>query len=340
MGEHMSPERILETGFGFWPAKVLLTAVELGVFTELDEGPKTAAELREALDLHSRSVRDFLDALVALGFLHRDGEAYANTAEAGQFLVRGSPAYIGGLLEMANARLYPFWGDLTEGLRTGEPQNELKRGGEDFFARLYEDPERLRDFVRAMTGLSYGAHRAIAEKFPWTEYGTLADIGTAEGGLPAEVAKSHPHVTGLGCDLPPVEPHFRGHLKRQGVLDRFAFHPLDFWQEELPAADVLAFGHILHDWSTAGKLELLAKAHRALHDGGAILVYESVIDNERQRNHFGLLMSLNMLIETREGFDYTGAECEAWMRQVGFRGTRTEHLAGPDSMVVGFKNRA
>ena len=237
---------------------------------------------------------------------------------------------------MANARLYPFWGSLTEALRTGHPQNEAKVG-ENFFTALYQDPDRLEQFLHAMTGISMGDAHAIAEKFPWDRYQTVIDIGTAEGCVPVQVALRHPHLTGGGFDLPPVAPIFDEYVASFGLADRLRFHPGDFFADPLPTADVLVMGHLLHDWSLDEKLMLLRKAYEALPDGGALIVYESIIDDDRRANTFGLLMSLNMLIETQDGFDYTGADCQSWMADVGFQDTYVEPLAGPDSMVVGIK---
>jgi O-methyltransferase/methyltransferase family protein len=334
----VTPERVMQLGLGFWGSKTVLSAVELGLFTELAEGPLDGEQLRTRLGLHGRGANDFFDALVSLGLLERDGEGlYANAPDADLFLDRAKPSYIGGMLEMANARLYGFWGSLTEALRTGEPQNEAKHGGEDVFAVLYSDPGRLRGFLRAMTGISLGAAKAIAAKFPWERYRSFADIGTAEGGLPVELALAHEHLTGCGFDLPQVEPFFAEYVNSRGLSDRLRFRAGDFFVDPLPQADVITMGHILHDWPLETKKELLAKAYAVLPVGGAVLVFDAVIDDERRSNTFGLLMSLNMLIETAGGFDYTGADCQEWMREVGFGSTYVEHLAGPDSMVVGIK---
>jgi SAM-dependent methyltransferase len=238
---------------------------------------------------------------------------------------------------MANARLYGFWGSLTEALRTGELQNEAKGGGEDLFEALYREPARLRGFLKAMTGISTGAALAIAEKFPWDRYQTLCDVGAAEGAVPVHVAMRHSHMSGVGFDLPAVGPIFDDFVASFGLQDRVRFAAGDFFADPLPKADVLVMGHILHDWGMDDKLKLLRKAHDALPDGGSLIVYEAIIDDERQENAFGLLMSLNMLIETREGFDYTGADCCGWMADVGFRESYVQHLVGPDSMVVATK---
>jgi trans-aconitate methyltransferase len=326
-----TPEHILQLGLGFWASKTLLSAVELGVFTQLAAEPLDADELTKRLGLHGRGARDFLDALVALGVLERSAGLYANTPASGAFLDRGKPSYLGGLLEMANARLYGFWGSLTEALQTGQPQNEVRTGG-DFFEALYADPERLRQFLRAMSGLSAGAAHAVAAQFPFDRYQTVADIGCAEGGFLAALAQRHPHLELIGFDLPPTEGPFAEHLGERAV-----FQAGDFFADPLPNADVLVLGHILHDWNLDEKLTLLRKAYEAVPDQGAVIVYEAIIDDDRRENAFGLLMSLNMLIETPGGFDYTGADCQAWMRDVGFADTYVEHLVGPDSMVVGIK---
>lgn len=331
-----TPERLLQIGMGFWASKALLSAVELGVFTQLANGPSEADDLAQALGLHPRAALDFLDTLVALGVLTREDGRYANAVDADLFLDRNKPSYVGGLLEMANARLYPFWGSLTEALRTGLPQNEAKHGGNPFDA-LYSDPARLRGFLHAMSGVSLGAAQAIARQFPWSEYRTFIDIGAAQGALPVQVARAHPHLTGGGFDLPVVGPIFDDYIAANALQDRLRFYPGDFFKDPCPSADVLVMGHILHDWDLPQKLELLRKCHAALPPGGCLIVYDAIIDDERRHNAFGLLMSLNMLIETPGGFDYTGAQCCAWMKEAGFATARVEPLVGADSMVIATK---
>ncbi len=333
---HLSPAKIMELGMAFWGSKTLLSAVELGLFTALADGPLDASQLTRRLQLHPRSARDFFDALVALGMLKRTGTRYANTAETGRFLDRNKPSYMGGMLEMSNARLYRFWGSLTEGLRTGKPQNEVKTG-EDFFGTLYANPQRLEGFLKAMTGLSIGSAQVIARKFPWKKYRTFIDVGCAQGGVAVEIASAHKHLTGGGMDLPVVQPIFEEYAERKGVGRRLQFYAGDFFKDPIPKTDVIVMGHILHDWNLDEKLMLLRKAYDALPANGALIVHEALIDDARKKNAFGLLMSLNMLIETHGGFDFTGADCRKWMKDVGFRRTTVERLAGPDGMVVGFK---
>lgn len=332
----VTPAKILQLGTGFWGSKTLLSAVELGLFTELAKGSLDAATLTERLHLHPRSARDFFDALVALGMLNRTGARYGNTPETARFLDRNKPSYVGGILEMCNARLYPFWGTLTEGLRTGKPQNEVKNGG-DFFGTLYADPEKLAGFLKAMTGISIGSAQVLAKKFPWKKYKTFVDVGCAQGGVAVEIALAHKHLNGGGMDLPAVQPVFESYAQARGVGKRLRFHPGNFFKDPLPVCDVIVMGHILHDWNLDEKMLLLRKSYEALTRGGALIVHEALIDDERKKNAFGLLMSLNMLIETHGGFDFTGADCRQWMKEAGFKRTQVTPLAGPDGMVVGFK---
>lgn len=330
------PDRILKTGLAFWESKALLSAVEMELFTELARHPEDLETLQGRMGLNPRGARDFLDALVALGFLERESGVYRNSSEADFYLDKVKPSYIGGILEMANHRLFRFWGGLTEALRTGESQNESK-GGHDPFKAIYADPAKLREFLSAMSGVSRGANMAIAQKFHWTDYQSCADIGTAQGDLVTQVTLAHSHLQGLGFDLPEVAPVFEQYIESYGLTDRVRFSGGSFFENDLPQADVLMFGHILHDWDLPTKRMLLQKAHAALPEGGAVIVYDAIIDDDRSQNAFGLLMSLNMLIETPGGFDYTGADCIGWMEEAGFKNCRVEHLVGPDSMVIGFK---
>jgi hypothetical protein len=332
-----APDPILQIGLGFWASKTLLSAIELELFTELAKHPLPLAELHSRLGLHSRSARDFFDALVSMGFLERENGTYRNAPLADLYLDKHKPTYIGGVLEMCNQRLYPFWSHLTEALRTGRPQNEAREGGMPVFEALYADPARLKQFLRAMTGISRGANHAIARLFPWAKYRTFADIGTAQGDLAVQIAVNNPHLEGIGFDLPEVAPIFEEYAAENGASNRLRFEPGDFSKDPLPKVDVLTMGHVLHDWGLETKQMLIGKAFEALPKGGALIVYEAIIDDERRKNTFGLLMSLNMLIETSDGFDYTGADCCGWMKEAGFRETRVEHLVGPDSMVIGIK---
>lgn len=341
MSEQVDPSHIMQVGMGFWASKTLLSAVELELFTRLGSEAMTGPQIADALGLHARAVPDFPDALVALDLLDREGEGsdalYRNTPATAVFLDKASPAYIGGILEMSNARLYGFWGDLTEALQTGKPQNEIKHTGKPMFDELYSDPDRLEQFMNAMSGISMGPFHALAEKFDFSSYNTLCDVGGATGQLSITVANRHPHMSCATHDLGIVEPIAKRTIEGAGLSDRVRTEVGDFFTDPLPKADVVTMGMILHDWDLDGKMHLIKAAYDALPDGGAFIAIENLIDDGRRENAFGLLMSLNMLIEFGDAFDFTGADFGGWCREVGFREIDVLPLAGPASAAIAYK---
>lgn len=335
------PSAILQTAFSFWSAKVLLTAVEFGLFTQLGDRRLTGAELGAELKLHPRAIADFLDALVAMKFLGREGDGpeakYFNTPEGALFLDGKSPRYIGGILVMLNARLFKFWHDLPEALRTGRPQNEVKHGQKGIFEELYSDLPKLEQFMGAMTGLSRLNFEAFAEKFDFSRYQTLCDVGGATGLLSIEAARRHSHLQCVSFDLPPVEPIARKHIAAAGLEHRIRTAAGDFFKDPLPRAEVITMGMILHDWNLEKKMHLIRAAYDALPPGGAFVAIEALIDDARRENLQGLLMSLNMLIEFGDAFDYSGADFRKWCGEAGFKRFEVIHLAGPSSAAVAYK---
>lgn len=331
-----SPNRILEIGCGFRASKVLLSAIELGVFTLLSERSLDAAALMRQTGLHERGVRDFFDSLVALGFLRRsENGLYSNTPEAQFYLDRGKPTYIGALFEQYSKIGYGLWSSLTQALQTGLPQ--LGVATESHFANTYADPARLRTFVKSMTALSLRVAKLITVQFPWRDYQTFIDIGTAEGCLPVEVAIAHPHLHGGGFDLPQLRGSFEAYIRERGLSDRLHFHSGNFFETALPAADVVVLGNVLHLWDLDTKRVLLSKAYDAVNEGGALIIYETLIPEDRRSSAVGMLASLNMLLWTTGGFDFSGNDCADWMRGAGFRKIRIESLAAEQSMIIGEK---
>jgi hypothetical protein len=341
MTDDLDPGQIIELGMGFMRSKTLLSAVELGLFTVLADDAMTGAELCESLGLAPRANPDFFDGLLSMGLLHRDGDGaearYRNTPQTRLFLDRTEPTYVGGILEMANARLYGFWADLTEGLRTGQPQNEMKTTGESMFGALYADPARLEQFINGMTGASVGNFMALAEKFDFSPYRTMYDVGGSAAILSIMVANRHQHMTCVSADLPEVSAIAAKSIAGYGLSDRVQTADLDFFNEAFPAADVITMGMILHDWDLPTKKMLIAKAYDALPPGGAFIAIESLIDDERRQNTQGLMMSLNMLIEFGVAFDYTGADFAQWCTEAGFQRTEVIPLAGPSSAAIAYK---
>jgi len=339
-----TPQHIMQIGLGFWASKTLLAAVNFQLFTILAEKEKlSASQIKSILDLKctDRNVYDFLDTLTAFGFLQREGilenAVYSNGTDTNVFLDKKKPGYIGGILEMANNRLYGFWADLETGLRTGLPQNESKHGANDMFEKLYESPERLKEFVHAMGGIQMGNFMAFAQKFNFSNYKTLVDAGGAGAMLSIMVAKHQPHMQCANFDLPPVAAIAQQNIDHFGLSERVKTVNGDFFKDALPNADVVVMGNILHDWDEAQKIMLMTKAYEALSSGGAFVAIENVIDEQRKENAFGLMMSLNMLIETGKGFDYTFSDFNKWAMATGFKRTEIIPLTGPSSAAVAYK---
>jgi hypothetical protein len=337
----LDPSHIMQVGMGFWPSKTVLSAVELELFTHLGSDEMTGDEIGEKLGLHPRGIYDFLDTLVALRFLERDGDGsdgrYRNTADSAAFLDKTSPTYIGGILEMSNARLYRFWADLTEALKTGEPQNEIKQTGKPMFDELYSDPARLEQFMQAMAGVSLGNFHALAQKFDFSKYKTVCDVGGATGQLSMILATHHPHLQCLSYDLPVVVPIAEKAIAAAGLSDRVTAVSGDFFADPLPQADVITMGLILHDWNLDRKMQLIRAAYEALPEGGAFIIIENLIDDARRENAFGLMMSLNMLIEFGDAFDFTGSDFAGWCREAGFKDVEILPLTGPGSAGIAYK---
>ena len=336
----LDPSKILQIGTGFMASKTLLTAVNLQLFTMLSKGGLTGQAIKANLGLHQRSIYDFLDALVAMGLLTRTGlketAIYNNAKDSDLFLDKAKPSYVGGILEMANNRLYPFWNDLEEGLKTGLAQNESKNG-KPVFEEVYADPAKLREFVGGMAGIQMGNFIAFSHQFDFLNYKTLCDIGGAGGFLSAHVALNNNHMECISFDLPPVHPIAMENVQNMGVADRVTVHSGDFFVDDFPEVDVITMGNILHDWGTADKKTLIQKAYNALPKGGALVVIENIIDDDRKKNVFGLLMSLNMLIETPEGYDFSAADFNTLAKEAGFTKMDLLPLTGPSSAAIAIK---
>ena len=338
VSERPSPGPLLQIGLGFFASKTLLSAVELDVFTTLGSTALDADTLRHRLGLHPRAMHDFLDALVALQILDRTGDGpdatYRNTPASAAFLDRRQPTYIGGLLEMANERLYPYWADLTEALRTGTPQNEFKHTGRSLWDALAADQPRLATFMRATAGISLGDFHALAANFDFDRHHHVLDVGGGGGDLSIVLASQHPHLRCTTLDTSSVTAIATRAVTDAGLEDRVAAVAGDMFDGSLPPADVITMCNVLHGWSREGKQHLIRSAYDALPDGGALVIVENLIDDERRHHAFGLLMSLNMLIETEAGFDTTASELRSWTEAVGFAYLDVHALPGASAAIA------
>ena len=342
--EPLNPSKIMQVGMGFWASKVMLAAVKFKLFTLLAGTQKNGREIKETLQLGTtdRHVYDWLDTLVSLGFLKRQGlldtAIYSNATDTEFFLDEKKPSFMGGILLMANNRLYQHWNNLEEGLLTGEAQNESKNDHNmHFFEDLYKKPEKLQEFMDAMSGIQGGNFMTLVKKFDFSKYKTLTDVGGADGFLSAMITLHHPNIQCTTYDLPPVAPVAETKLKRMNVSGKVKIASGDFMKDDIPPAEIITMGNILHGLNEESKLMLFKKVYDALPENGAFMAIENIIDNNRNTNTFGLLMSLNMLIENGDAFDYTQHDFENWAKQTGFKRIEIIPLAGPTSAAVAYK---
>ncbi|HYC29048.1 MAG TPA: methyltransferase, partial [Chitinophagaceae bacterium] len=210
-------------------------------------------------------------------------------------------------------------------------------GNMDFFTKLYQDPHALQQFMDAMSGIQTGNFMALVNKFNFSRYDTLLDIGGADGWLSIQVCMHHRDIRCISFDLPPVEPVAKKKIAGFDLSHRIQTAGGDFFKDPFPRADVITMGNILHGMAEDGKQELVQKVYDTLPEGGAFIAIENVIDNERKQNTFGLLMSLNMLIENGDAFDYTMNDFERWANKAGFKRTELIPLAGATSAAVAYK---
>ncbi|GAA2381196.1 methyltransferase [Nonomuraea africana] len=312
---------IVRTATGFFQAQALFVGIELGLFARVSREPADAATLQQEFGLHPSLVHDYLDALVAMDLLARDGSQYRATPMTSTYLDPTKPEYIGGFLAFNQRRLYPAWGTLGTFLRSGENLAQKFSAEGDFTSELYADPRRARAFTEAMDGYAVLLARPLAEKFRWDEVKSFADLGGCRGLLTARIAAAHPHLRGVTFDLPPLEPLFDELIDSVGgdtdLRDRVSYQAGSFFTDALPDTQVYIFGHVLHDWVDERRRELVRRAFEQLPPGGTLLVYDSMIDDERRDAVFNLLMSLNMAMISGSS-EYTVSQGIGWLEEAGF----------------------
>lgn len=338
----LSPGVILQTGMAFCGAQVLLSAVEIGLFTALSAGPATEPELRERLGLHPRGSALFLAVLAEQGMLERDGDRYRNSAAAAHYLVRGKPSYMGAFLRRIQNVAYPAWGSFTAMLKTGSPQaatySEDIDTGDGVLRSLYERPDEFTDMMAMTESLSAPVIPALAKAFDWGRYQSLTEVGGARGNVTANLVKAHPHLRAVVFDMPEVEPAFDDHMARLGMQGQVSFRGGDFFADKLPEADVLLIGHTLVDHGPEQRRKLLANTLASVRPGGVLLVYDPMIA-PGPAYVANLLTSLNLQVLTPGGSSYAVDDCRSWLSQAGYARTEYRPLDGTsnDSLVIGYR---
>nr|CAM34375.1 putative O-methyltransferase [Streptomyces tendae] len=332
-GAAITAEPLLQMAADFYKWRTVLFAVELDLFTALADSPATEPEIRERFSLGERGTRDFLDALVSVGLLVREDGVYRAAPLAAGYLDSRRSAFLGRFLGQADAR----WGRVAQGLRSGEPQNGAG-GGAGMFTRQHRDQQAWRAYYGGMDALNGPSGAALVGAFDWSRVKRVTDVGGARGNVLAHLVRAHPHLQATVFDLPPVEAVFSEHMRELGLTGRIAFCPGNFFEDPLPESDVVVFGHVLHDWDVSQRRVLARKAYEAVAPGGCALVYDTMIDEERRERTNSLLVSINMMLCTPGGGEYTPSEGGRWFAEAGFAHVEHRHLHGDDTLLIARKS--
>ncbi|MGI5519953.1 methyltransferase [Micromonospora sp. CA-259024] len=329
------PFDVMHVGWSFLRSRLLATAMELGVFTTLGDRALPSGQLRAELGLHPRAAQDFLDALAALGLLLRCGDQYRNSPAAARYLIPGTETFVGGFLRMTTELADSDRDTLSNLLRTGHARGQ-NTAGEVPFTRIFHDPGRLRQFLAAMDSFSSAVATELIRVFDFGRYATFSDIGGARGNLAAHVAAAYPGLTGTVLDKPGIRPFFDELVSGRGLTDRLNYVGGDFFVDDLPRADVLVLGGVLHDWPVDRRRLLLRRAFAAVHDGGAVIVYDTMLDDQRARAE-NLILSLIMMVQSAEATGFSPAEAESWLTEAGFTVEQTFALPASSTAVIARK---
>ena len=304
---------ILSLNSAYTGAKILHSAVEVGLFEFLADGGSTLDGIVDGLELHRGTALDFLDALAGLGLLTREDGAYRNSAAAEEFLVPSRPLYLGGSVLSHSEVHYGAWAGLTSALRDGRANSGVVAAG---FTLAYDEPERLRKFLEHMDSFNRFVADGLDTCVDWKDHGTFLDLGGARGNIAAHLVRTHRHLRGTVFDLAPVEAHFDEHMAAMGTADRVGFHSGDFFTDPIPRADVVIIGHTLHDWGEEQRRRIVERAAEAVSPGGALVVYDAMIDDDRA-DPDALLQSLRCRMVREGGSEYTVEQCRSWVESAG-----------------------
>jgi acetylserotonin N-methyltransferase len=309
---------VLEYIHAFRRSKTMFVATSLGVFDELAPGPRTADQIASRLSLNLDAADRLLNACVSLGLLQKQGSSFSNTATAQAYLVSASPDSLAGYIVYSEHSLYPLWGHLHDAIREGTNRWEQTFGSRTaLFDHFFRDEAAKRSFLTGMHGLGQLTSKAVVRVFDLARFRHLVDLGGATGHLAVAACEAYAPLRATVLDLPAVGDLARECIARSAVADRAAFQPGDFFTNDLPTADLYAIGRILHDWNPDRCIRLLTRIHLALPSEGALLIAETLLDDDHTGPRHALMQSLNMLVCT-EGRERSCSEYREMCVAAGF----------------------
>ena len=334
---HADPAIVLDLLEAFRRSKTMFAAHALGVFDALAAKPQSAVELAAALKADAGALERLLDACVGLQLLAHSPAGYANTPTATTYLTSSSPDRLSGYVSYSNAVMWKLWAHLEDGVREGSHRWQQAYGWDGpIFGNLFRTPEARREFLLGMHGYGRISSPHVVAAFDLSGFRTLCDLGGATGHLAMAACERYPQMRGIVFDLPEVVPMAAEMIAASPVADRVSTASGDFFTDELPPADLYALGRILHDWTEAKSLKLLAKIYAALPPGGALLIAEKMLTDDRSGGHWARMQNLNMLLVT-EGQERTLAQYAELLARVGFRDVAGVRTASPGDAVLARK---
>eukprot|EP00178_Gracilaria_changii_P024022 TRINITY_DN72502_c0_g1_i1.p1 TRINITY_DN72502_c0_g1~~TRINITY_DN72502_c0_g1_i1.p1 ORF type:complete len:338 (+),score=56.25 TRINITY_DN72502_c0_g1_i1:668-1681(+) len=336
----MSPDApdaasLFKLGHYFTASRAFLSAVELGLF-DLLSSPKTSLQIQQSLDLHpnQRTVRDFLDVLVALEVITRTGNGesavYGNSASCAAYLCTSSALYRGGWFCFCSKALYAQWAGLTKVLKEGAQKKD------HVWDAVWKEDEGARSFMDCMKG-TVDVHTQFAQRFDFTGVKRMLDVGGGNGQLACEVVRKHNNVKAITLDVDSISSFADEYIAQMALQESVEVLRADMFDVQFPQSDLVTLCNVLHCIDEERKKIILGKAYKSLKEGGRLVAIGFVVDDDRRQNIAAMLMSLHMAIVTDGGFDYSAKEFECWATEVGFRRTEVVHLLAPVHGLVAYK---
>ena len=336
----LSPISLMQLASSFWAFKTLSTAVELDLFTHMAQsGSLTVEQFAAVHGFAARPAEMLLAGCASLGLLQRSGSGYGNTALAAEFLVRGRPYYFGGFVTMLDKRLYAGWDKLPDAMRNNRPTTWDPSKHSSLFDGA--DPAMMATFWEAMHSLSTFTARTLGEAVDFSRFRRLLDVGGGSAAFDIELCRRYPQLRTTVYDLPFVTEIATRNVREAGLDGRIAMHGGNFFTDpQFPAGhDIVLFSMIMHDWDEQQDRELLRKCYQTLPSGGIVVICELLVNDEKTGPPAAALMSLNMLVETEGGRNYTPSEYRGWLEATGFRNVEVKwfEAAGANGVVIGHK---
>jgi len=331
------PVPVVDLIEAFRRSKAMFAAVSLGVFDLLEQGPNDLQTLARSLEVNADALERLLDSCVSLGFLKNAQARYSNLPVASSYLVRSSPNTLVGYILYSNAALYPLWGHLEDAVREGTHRWKQTFGTDQpIYDHFFKTDQARRDFVLGMHGFGQISSPPVVAAFDLSRFKRLVDVGGATGHLAAAACARYPSLRAAVFDLPVTIKVVREFIERAGFKDRIELIPGDFFRDPLPEADLYSVGRILHDWSEQKIRRLLGKVYDGLPRGGALLVAERLLDEDKTGPVASLMQSLSMLVCT-EGKERTLSEYSALLKDAGFAEIQGYRTGAPLDAVLAVK---